>query len=82
MPWQVADPINDVAHLVEVRRAAQVPHKVKAHAAYTALLQFRKIVIDPKASPAQMIRRAGVVRTARLILKGYVYIQSSVWCGA
>ena len=41
-----------------------------------------RFVIDAKASPSQMIRRAGVVRTARLILKGYVYVPSSVWCGA
>jgi len=40
-----------------------------------------RLVIDEEKSREQIVRRAGIVRTARLIFNGRVYIPSAVWRG-
>ena len=40
-----------------------------------------RIVVDDSAASDDMIKRAGVVRTARLIMRGQVFVPSAVWRG-
>ena len=40
-----------------------------------------RLLVDETASPAEPVRRAGVVRTARLIMRGNAYVPAAVWTG-
>jgi len=48
---------------------------------YPAGAMAVRFVVDEDQSCEQMFRRAGVVRTARLLFKGRVYVPSAVWRG-
>jgi 4-oxalomesaconate tautomerase len=51
---------------------------VVQHPSGTFLVRLR---VDEGAPPENLIKRAGVIRTARTLMRGNVFISSSIWDG-